>query len=94
MAPVTDTPPRFELAHAASATAAADLTCASYSPPRHVFVNVVMGAADAAPEQAWFWTTAWQAGEWEAAADLEAGRTERFDSSEAFLEALRGLAQE
>ena len=39
-------------------------------------------------DQAWFWTPEWQAGEREADADIAAGRTEHFDSDEAFLAAL------
>lgn len=35
--------------------------------------------------QAWFWTPAWQHGEAEASADIEAGRVERFDTDEDFL---------
>jgi hypothetical protein len=42
--------------------------------------------------QAWFWTKAWQAGEAEAEADIEAGRTTAFDSSEAFLDSLDASA--
>jgi AbrB family looped-hinge helix DNA binding protein len=38
--------------------------------------------------QAWFWTPAWQAGEREAADDLEAGRSTVFDSSDEFLASL------
>jgi AbrB family looped-hinge helix DNA binding protein len=39
--------------------------------------------------QAWFWTEEWQAGERDADADRAAGRSERFDSGEEFLTALR-----
>ena len=39
--------------------------------------------------QAWYWTPEWQAGEREADEDIAAGRTEFFESGEAFLEALR-----
>lgn len=38
--------------------------------------------------QAWFWQPEWQAGEREAAADLAAGRSRVFESSEAFLGSL------
>jgi hypothetical protein len=37
------------------------------------------------PEQAWFWTAEWRAGEREADADLAAGRGTVFRSDEAFL---------
>jgi hypothetical protein len=37
------------------------------------------------PDQAWFWTPAWQAGEREAEADLAAGRLRCFDRDAAFL---------
>ena len=39
-------------------------------------------------DQAWFWTPGWQAGEREASADIAAGRTDRHDSSDAFLTSL------
>lgn len=42
--------------------------------------------------QAWFWSSAWQEGERDADADLAAGRSERFDSGDEFLDALRGIA--
>ncbi len=38
--------------------------------------------------QSWFWTKAWQAGEAEAEADIEASRTRIFESSDAFLDSL------
>jgi AbrB family looped-hinge helix DNA binding protein len=38
--------------------------------------------------QAWFWTRAWQAGEREASADIEAGRVMTSASGTAFLESL------
>ncbi len=41
--------------------------------------------------QAWFWQPEWQAGEREAAADLAAGRSCVFESSEAFLASLEPL---
>lgn len=40
-------------------------------------------------DQAWFWTPEWQEGEREASADIEAGRTERFDSEQGLTDALR-----
>ena len=39
--------------------------------------------------QAWFWTERWQTGERAADADIAAGRTETFETGEAFLSALR-----
>jgi hypothetical protein len=39
--------------------------------------------------QAWFWTLEWQAGEREADADLAAGRSDRYESDEQFIAALR-----
>jgi len=44
--------------------------------------------------QAWFWDATWQRGEREAAIELEAGRGERFDSGEEFLDALRNDVHE
>ena len=38
--------------------------------------------------QAWFWTQAWQAGEARASADIEAGRTTVYGTTEDFLAAL------
>lgn len=43
--------------------------------------------------QAWFWEPAWQAGEREADADRRAGRSESFDSGEAFLAELHAIAK-
>lgn len=37
-----------------------------------------------APDEAWFWTEEWQAGEREAEADVAAGRTTVYESDEAF----------
>jgi len=42
------------------------------------------------PEQAWFWTPEWQAGEREADEDIAAGRVTRSYSDEEFLAALEG----
>jgi hypothetical protein len=42
------------------------------------------------PDQAWFWTPEWQAGEAEADADLAAGRVTTSYSTEEFLLSLRG----
>jgi bifunctional DNA-binding transcriptional regulator/antitoxin component of YhaV-PrlF toxin-antitoxin module len=36
-------------------------------------------------DQAWFWSERWQRMEREADADIQAGRTEKFDSVDAFL---------
>jgi antitoxin PrlF len=38
--------------------------------------------------QAWFWQRDWQAGEREASADIDAGRTTRYGSDDEFLESL------
>jgi AbrB family looped-hinge helix DNA binding protein len=43
------------------------------------------------PEDAWFWTDEWQEGERQAAADFAAGRSEFFESTEAFLAALDAI---
>jgi hypothetical protein len=40
------------------------------------------------PDQIWFWTPKWQEMEQEAEADISAGRTEHFASSEEFLASL------
>jgi AbrB family looped-hinge helix DNA binding protein len=40
------------------------------------------------PSQAWFWSPEWQAGEREASADIAAGRTRHFATTEEFLAAL------
>ena len=41
------------------------------------------------PDQAWFWTPEWQAGELEADQDIAAGRTTHYDSDEAWEASLR-----
>ena len=38
--------------------------------------------------QAWFWTDAWQAGEREASADIDAGRVTRYQSDDELLRSL------
>jgi len=43
---------------------------------------------DRDPDQWWFWTPEWQAGERRASADIKAGRTVRYESDEEFLAAL------
>ncbi len=48
--------------------------------------GIIKGSID--PDQAWFWTPEWQAGEREADADIAAGRTTRYDSDEEFMAAL------
>ena len=42
------------------------------------------------PDQAWFWTPEWLAGELEADAEAGTGETELFQNEEEFLEALEG----
>jgi hypothetical protein len=44
-----------------------------------------------APDQAWYWTPEWQAGETAADADLAAGRSTKHRSAEEFLAALDGI---
>lgn len=41
------------------------------------------------PDQAWFWTRDWIAGEIEASEEIAAGRVTSYASDEAFLEALK-----
>lgn len=52
--------------------------------------GVVIRPIDA--DQVWFWTLEWQEKEREADADWAAGRTLRFDSTEAFLAHLETIA--
>ena len=40
------------------------------------------------PEQAWFWTEQWQAGEKEASRDIAKGRTTKHDDDDDFLTSL------
>jgi antitoxin PrlF len=49
---------------------------------------VLILPADRHPDQAWFWTPEWLAGELEAEADKAASRSEVFGSDEDFLAAL------
>ncbi|RIK10744.1 MAG: hypothetical protein DCC49_02135 [Acidobacteria bacterium] len=44
---------------------------------------------DIDPDQAWVWTAEWQRHLRDSLADLDAGRTARFDDGEDFLEALQ-----
>lgn len=50
------------------------------------FVNYL---AERDPDQAWFWTPEWQAGEREADEDLQTGNYEDFDSMDDFITALK-----
>ena len=50
-------------------------------------LHVRLGKID--PDQAWFWTPEWQAGEWEADENYAAGRFTRYYSTEEFLAALK-----
>ncbi len=43
------------------------------------------------PDQAWYWTPEWQAGEREVDEDAAAGRVRTFDSTEEFLQALDSI---
>jgi hypothetical protein len=45
----------------------------------------------AAPDQAWYWTPEWQAGEADADADLIAGRSTKDDSDAQFLASLDAI---
>jgi len=49
-----------------------------------------LGDEERDPDQAWFWTPEWQAGECAADADIPAGRGTVYESDEAFLKALEG----
>lgn len=44
-----------------------------------------MESASIEPDQAWYWSSSWQAGEREASEDIAAGRVESFDTAEEFL---------
>ena len=49
---------------------------------------LAQGRQETDPDQAWFWTPEWFAGELEADADIAAGRGTRYESDEAFLASL------
>ncbi|MEO8540608.1 MAG: AbrB family transcriptional regulator [bacterium] len=66
----------------------ADGTCVSFSVRADGYILVHRSDRD--PDQLWFWTEEWQAGEREADEDIKAGRTTTFLSDEAFTEALLG----
>ena len=52
--------------------------------------ELVLRAADRDPDQAWFWTPEWQAGEREAEEDIREGRvSEPYDDVEELIEDLR-----
>ena len=52
-------------------------------PTGRLLRQIAAGEID--PDQAWFWTREWQAGERKADEDLAAGRFQRFEADEAFL---------
>ena len=43
------------------------------------------------PDQAWFWTDEWQAGEREVDGELKAGKAIRFETDDAFIARLDGI---
>lgn len=57
------------------------LTRAKSSKPRVIRAQ----AAAIDPDQAWFWTDTWQAGEREVDADIAAGRITTYDNVEALI---------
>ncbi len=54
--------------------------------------EIVIQPRERDPEQAWFWTEEWQAGERRVDEDLKAGRTRVFLSDEEFVEEFERLA--
>lgn len=55
----------------------------------HLLKLVKAGKLD--PDQAWFWTDEWQAGEREVDEELKAGNAVRFDSDDAFIAHLKSI---
>ncbi|MBB5434609.1 AbrB/MazE/SpoVT family DNA-binding domain-containing protein [Nocardiopsis composta] len=49
---------------------------------------VLRGLTTVPADQAWFWSSSWQAGEREASEQIAAGRTEEFEDAEAMFDAL------
>jgi hypothetical protein len=100
MASTTEKPVLFDLVHPTSATVVPDASMLLYEAmtrhTRRQSVNDSAGASDAddARAQSWYWTAHWQETEREADEDLAAGRSQRFESGEDFLSALRDLAAE
>lgn len=52
----------------------------------HVTCAICNESKDVDPDQAWFWTPEWQAGEREADEELRRGEYEEFDSIGGFIE--------
>lgn len=61
------------------------LTSQSWEPRE---ATVVENGRAVSTHQMWFWTPAWQAMEAEAQQDIDAGRVDRFDNVEDFIEDL------
>jgi antitoxin component of MazEF toxin-antitoxin module len=65
----------------------ADGTCVAFSVRADGYILV--HRADRDPEQSWFWTDEWQAGEHEADEDIAAGRMSGPMSGDAFVALLK-----
>jgi len=60
------------------------------SPAKLVVVlDFVSYLAERDPDQAWFWTPAWQAGERQADEDISTGNYEDFDTMDDFIATLK-----
>ncbi len=81
---------RFDPGHSPSLTEEVCVRLRTLAGNRVTADGVLVARAEERdPDQWWFWTPEWQAGEREAEADLAAGRFDRYESDEEFLEALR-----
>lgn len=71
-----------------------DARLSTLSPAKLVVVlDFVSYLADRDPDQAWFWTPEWQAGERQADEDLQTGAYKDFDTMDDFIAVLKeGMA--
>jgi hypothetical protein len=67
-----------------------DVRLRSLPPSKlEVVLDFVSYLAERDPDQAWFWTTEWQAGERQADEDLSSGNYEDFDNMDDFIASLK-----
>lgn len=67
-----------------------DARLSTLSPAKLVVVlDFVNHLAERDPDQAWFWTPAWQAGERQADEDLRTGNYADFDTMDDFITSLK-----
>jgi len=71
-----------------NATSVERIVGSSAAPSAYAFHPILKVWVEIDPEQAWFWSEEWQAGEHEADEDLRLGRYEDFDDIDGLVDSL------